>query len=186
MKRLPFIFTAGIALVLASHPALSAGNKTVPDAQKIRSALSAAPMSVSKDATVLDWPASPDAKPVTLRVGKSGWTCLPDNPGTPGQDPMCLDKQWMKWLNAHLNKTTPDIDGIGIAYMLQGGSDASNTAPYAAKPVHGDHWVMAKPHVMVIGPGKLDPEMFSSDPHSGEHWIMFGGTPFEHLMVPVK
>ena len=55
-----------------------------------------------------------------------------------------------------------------------------------AKPAPGEHWVKAPPHIMVIAPGKLDPAMFSSEPHSGEHWIMYGGTPYEHLMIPVK
>ena len=41
-------------------------------------------------------------------------------------------------------------------------------------------------HGMVIVPGKLDAKAHSSDPHSGEPWIMWGGTPYEHLMVPIK
>lgn len=186
MKRLPVVFVAWLGVAMTGGQAEAANTKSPSTAQKIRVALSAAPMAVSKDATVLDWPSTPDGKPVVLRTGKNGWTCLPDNPGTPGQDPMCLDKQWMKWMNAYMGKTTPAIDGVGIAYMLQGGSDASNTDPYVQKPAPGEHWVKAPPHIMVIAPGKLDPAMFSSDPHSGEHWIMYGGTPYEHLMIPVK
>lgn len=186
MKRLPVILVAWLGLAMTGGPAAAAQKNSPPTAQKIRVALSAAPTAVSKDATVLDWPSTPDGKPVVLRTGKNGWTCLPDNPGTPGQDPMCLDKQWMKWMNAYMGKTNPVIDGVGIAYMLQGGSDASNTDPYAQKPAPGEHWVKAPPHIMVIAPGKLDPALFSSDPHSGEHWIMYGGTPYEHLMIPVK
>lgn len=186
MKRLPVVLVAWLGLAMTGGPAAAAQKNSPPTAQKIRVALSAAPTAVSKDATVLDWPSTPDGKPVVLRTGKNGWTCLPDNPGTPGQDPMCLDKQWMKWMNAYMGKTNPVIDGVGIAYMLQGGSDASNTDPYAQKPAPGEHWVKAPPHIMVIAPGKLDPALFSSDPHSGEHWIMYGGTPYEHLMIPVK
>lgn len=186
MKRLFSIVLAGISLAIAAGPAAAdaGGNKNT--AQKIQVASSAAPSSVSKDATILDWPTAPGGKPVVLRQGKNGWTCLPDNPGTPGPDPMCLDKQWMKWMNAYMSKTAPAIDGVGISYMLQGGSDASNTDPFATKPAPGEHWVKAPPHIMVIAPGKLDPAMFSSEPHSGEHWIMYGGTPYEHLMIPVK
>ena len=186
MKRLPVVLVAWLGLAMTGGPAAAAQKNSPPTAQKIRVALSAAPTVVSKDATVLDWPSTPDGKPVVLRTGKNGWTCLPDNPGTPGQDPMRLDKQWMKWMNAYMGKTNPVIDGVGIAYMLQGGSDASNTDPYAQKPAPGEHWVKAPPHIMVIAPGKLDPALFSSDPHSGEHWIMYGGTPYEHLMIPVK
>jgi hypothetical protein len=38
---------------------------------------------------------------------------------------------------------------------------------------------------MIISPDDLDPAVYSTDPHSGGPWIMFGGTPAEHLMVPV-
>ena len=27
----------------------------------------------------------------TLRKGSNGFTCMPDNPVTPGPDPMCMD-----------------------------------------------------------------------------------------------
>lgn len=185
MKSHALVIITGALLALTSL-ASAAPRQGSADTQKIRSAMSAAPTSVSKEATIMDWPARADAKPAVIRAGKNGWTCLPDNPGTPGNDPMCLDKQWMKWLDAYLNKTQPDIDAVGIAYMLQGGADASNSDPFASKPGHGEHWIMAPPHIMVIAPGKLDPMMFSSDPHSGEHWIMFGGTPYEHLMIPLK
>ena len=35
-------------------------------------------------------------------------------------------------------------------------------------------------------PAKLDANVFSSDPKSGKPYMMWGGTPYEHLMVPVK
>jgi hypothetical protein len=40
------------------------------------------------------------------------------------------------------------------------------------------------PHLMLFGT-KLDTKVYSTDPHSGP-WIMWTGTPYEHLMVPVK
>ena len=43
-----------------------------------------------------------------------------------------------------------------------------------------------QPHIMVLVPGNLDPKAHSPDPHSGGPWIMWGGTPYEHLMVPIK
>lgn len=186
MKRLITVTLAGILLATTGQVPGEVSRPEGPDARKIRSAMSAAPTSVSREAAIMDWPSKAGAQPAVIRAGKNGWTCLPDNPGTPGNDPMCLDRQWMKWLDAYLNKTSPAIDAVGIAYMLQGGADASNSDPFASKPAHGEHWIMAPPHIMVIAPGKLDPQMFSSDPHSGEHWIMFGGTPYEHLMIPVK
>ena len=85
-----------------------------------------------------------------------------------------------------MTKKAPNIIAPGIGYMLQGGSTASNAEPFATKPAPGEHWMKEQPHIMVVAPGKLDPKLFSSDPHSGGPWIMWGGTPYEHLMVPVK
>ncbi len=153
---------------------------------KIQNAMSAAPKAISRNATIMDWPEKEGAEPTVLRKGKNEWTCLPDDPSSPGNDPMCLDKMWMVWLEAWMTKKEPSITRTGMAYMLQGGSDASNTDPFATKPAPGEKWIKAPAHVMILVPGKLDPKFYSSDPNSGGPWIMWGGTPYEHLMVPVK
>ena len=51
----------------------------------IESAMSAAPRSISSDAAIVQ--AGADGTMKTLREGKNGWTCMPDNPATPGPDP---------------------------------------------------------------------------------------------------
>ena len=35
--------------------------------------------------------------------------------------------------------------------MLSGGSDASNTDPYATGPAPGNNWVATGSHVMIVG-----------------------------------
>lgn len=162
----------------------AAGPKTT--AQKIQNAMSAAPRSISKNATIMDWPAKEGDEPSVLRKGSNEWTCFPDDPSTPENDPMCLDRMWMVWLQALMSKKEPKITTTGLGYMLQGGSTASNSDPFATQPVPGEKWLREKPHIMVLVPGKLDPKVYSSDPHSGRPWIMWGGTPYEHLMMPVK
>lgn len=153
---------------------------------KIPEALSAAPESVAKNATVLDYPASEGAQPTELQKGTNDWTCFPDYPGSPGKDPMCVDKQGMVWLQAYLTQQTPSLAQSGLAYMLQGGSDASNTDPFAQKPTEGEDWITTSSHTMVFPVGKLDQSVYSTDPKNGGPWIMWAGTPYEHLMVPVK
>jgi hypothetical protein len=69
--------------------------------------------------------------------------------------------------------------------MLQGGTDASNTDPFATEPAAGEEWVVSAPHVMLITHEELDQTVFSTDPDSGGPWIMFAGTPYEHIMMPV-
>lgn len=65
------------------------------DEWKIANALSAGPASITDHATVIDWPANPKdgmAHGRVLRQGTNGWTCMPDVPGRPQHDPMCVDE----------------------------------------------------------------------------------------------
>ena len=73
----------GIATIAAAQ----AQHKPKSDAELIASAMSAAPPSISHDATVI---AMDGDKVRTLRQGRNEFTCVPDDPGSPGNDPMCL------------------------------------------------------------------------------------------------
>ena len=68
-----------------------------------------------------------------LKQGTNGWTCMPDSP-SPGVDPMCFDKNGMDWADAWMTHKDPPKDKMAIGYMLMGGSDASNTDPFATEP----------------------------------------------------
>jgi hypothetical protein len=204
MRRLPIAIIMAVALSLVVAAALvgceastqsSASDKSKAEAHesetskeeaKIHSAMSAAPTSIAKDAKIVDYPKEAGQSLIKRRQGTNGWTCFPDWQATPGKDPMCFDKMWMQWFDAISSATDPNIKQPGIAYMLQGGSDASNTDPFAMKPKEGEHWLSAPPHIMLIVPGKLDTALLSTDHHSGEPWVMYAGTPYEHVMVPVE
>jgi hypothetical protein len=127
-----------------------------------------------------------DGKMRTLREGKNGFTCLPDDPNTPGHDPMCMDKNAMEWANAWMTKTTPPTGKIGFMYMLEGGTDFSNTDPFATKP-EGGKATITGPHVMVVGPGVKSVPGYD---RTGEGvnptipYVMWKNTPYEHLMIP--
>ena len=152
---------------------------------KIKSALEAAPAAVTDAATVVDWPTAPGTEPALLRQGSNEWLCLPDNPATPGPDPMCVDSTWAAWMNAYMAGTEPQVTKLGIAYMLAGGSEASNVDPFATQPAAGEDRFMSPPHIMLLRPGGYDPADFTTDQTSGGPYIMWEGTPYEHLMVPV-
>ena len=172
----------------ASEEKTASTNEIKKDSKewKIENAMSAAPASVSKDATILDWPEKEGGELVELKKGTNDWTCLPDTPSSPGNDPICVDKQAMQWFQAYMTQSSPDLSQAGIAYMLQGGSDASNTDPFAIKPAEGEDWLNAPAHVMVFPVGKLDQAIYGTDPNQGGSWIMWAGTLYEHLMIPVK
>lgn len=175
-----------LAVVLSGvHGRAQSGSRPMSNDEKIRNALSAAPEGIAKNATVMAPGATAGAPMVELRKGTNGWTCLPDEPATPANDPMCMDKNAMQWVQAWMSKTQPKISGVGIGYMLQGGSTANNDDPYAKAPPAGKSWLMEPPHLMVFGI-TIDPAVHSSTPDTSRPWVMWKGTPYEHLMVPVK
>jgi hypothetical protein len=179
------VLAAGTVAFGLARSAPAAGQDDADAQAKIADAMRAAPSSISAQATILDYAMDAAGKFVVLREGGNGWSCFPDTPGTPSDDPMCLDQTWMAWMDAFMANKAPTTTVPGLAYMLQGGTDASNTDPFATEPAAGEEWVTSPPHVMIILPGKLDQTVFSTDEHSGQPWIMFAGTPYEHIMMPV-
>src|SRR5260370_19562503 len=99
-----------------------------PADSKIKNALSRGPDFVTDKATVMDWPKPDEQHGRILRMGSNGWTCMPDRPGKPAHDPMCGDETMMKWVEATLAGHKPNIDRVGMAYMVQGeaGADQNN------------------------------------------------------------
>ena len=67
---------------------------------KIQDAMSAAPLAIAKDATVIDWPAPGGGDLVVLRKGTNDWTCYPDWTASPGNDPECNDPVMEAWFRA--------------------------------------------------------------------------------------
>ena len=157
---------------------------TTPEG-KIANAESAGPEEIAEYAAIMDWPASEGGEMVALREGTNGWTCVPDDPSTPSSDPMCLDGQWLKFVEAWKSKTEPQVDGVGIGYMLQGGDAASLTDPHATTPPEGQEWAHDGPHLMVITPDASQLATLTTDPAAGGPWVMWSGTPYAHIMVPV-
>ena len=150
------------------------------DAEKIKSAMSAAPDFVAQGATIMDMTSMK-----VIKSGTNGWTCFPDGP-SPGVDPMCLDKNGLDWAHALMTKQAPPKDKMGFGYMLAGGSDASNTDPFATQPAANGKWVDTGPHVMVLNIGDRYAGYPTTPGNTKLPWVMFPGTPYAHLMIPVK
>lgn len=177
-----------MAISLVSSFALYAAEPKAPPSDKeiIESAMKAAPPKVAEHATIVAMEA--DGKMRTVRPGTNGFTCMADNPETPGPDPMCMDKNAMEWVHAWAGHTKPAAGKVGFMYMLAGGTDASNTDPYAAKPTANNHWVNTGPHVMIVGGDASFIDLYpkGADPDTSVPYVMWAGTPYQHLMVPVK
>lgn len=155
------------------------------DADMIKSAESAAPAAVASGASVYVADASGAMK--ELREGKNGFWCMPDNPATPGPDPMCGDANSMEWAMAWIAKKDPPKGKVGFMYMLAGGTDASNTDPYATGPAEGNDWISTGPHVMVVNAMDMMAGYPANEaPDTAQPYVMWAGTPYAHLMLPVK
>jgi hypothetical protein len=140
MKRLGFIAALVLGASAAAaqeagkaghqHPATQAAAATAgATADKealIRDALSAAPALIAKTAIVKDWDGT------VLRQGNHDYTCFPtqaDKRAKSEKEPMCLDKVWLVWGDAWMNKKPFKTDKIGIAYMLAGDTGGEQRRP---------------------------------------------------------
>ena len=118
----------------------------------------------------------------TLRKGTNGYTCM-----MAGPDPMCADENAMAWFDAYMSKKDPAKGKMGVVYMLAGDHGASNTDPYAREETPTNNWVTTGPHLMILGATGMTsayPRDAKADPTKA--YVMWPGTPYEHLMLPVK
>ena len=155
------------------------------DAEIIKNAQAAAPAAVGADATI--YAPQADGSMKTLREGKNGFWCMPDDPNTPSNDPMCGDANSLEWAMAWMSKKDPPKGKVGLIYMLAGGSDASNTDPFATKPTEANNWVKTGRHVMIMNAmDMMTGYPKDAKPDTSRPYVMWAGTPYQHLMVPVE
>jgi hypothetical protein len=167
-------------LTMAIPSALAQHKHQTPE--ELMSALkAAAPAAVFEGATVLDM--KEDGSMAVLRKGENGWTCM-----DPGGAPMCADANAMEWLQALVSKG-PAPQKLGFVYMLRGDNGASNTDPYATAEKPDNNWVKTGSHVMIVGAdAKALTQAYPRDPKADPHkpYVMWAGSPYEHLMLPVQ
>ena len=89
-------------------------------------------------------------------------------------------------MKAYMSKSEVKVAKTGIAYMLQGDRGASNNDPYAHGPKSGNDWVVSPAHLMILFPDPSMLDAYPTDPQSGGPWVMWKGTPYAHLMLPVS
>ena len=168
------VATALLLLSAVLSPAMAEQSKE----EKIARAMSAAPDAVSKNATIVDVDGS------VLRKGSNRWHC---HTGLgPGDDhPMCNDDVWMGLMKSLAAKADFETDRIGISYMLQGDMAVNNADPFDTKEDAGEVWVQEGPHLMIIVPDPAQLEGLPDDPNAGGPYVMWKGTPYAHIMVPV-
>ena len=147
---------------------------------KIARAMLAAPEAIAADATIMD------VDGTVLREGDNGWTCFPGVGLIPGdKHPMCNDAVWMKWMATAGAGQPFETDQVGYSYMLAGDAMVNNDDPTSTDPNDGGVWVQEGPHIMLLMPTTMPLEHLNHDPFAGGPYVMWGGTPMQHIMVPV-
>jgi hypothetical protein len=183
MKNLIFLAMLSCLLTIPSVQGQTQANDT---RTKIEEAMSAAPLSISANATILDYPSEPGGKKAVLRKGTNGWTCRPDNPHIPGYNPMCVDSQVFELLSSAVERRNPNITRTGFGYFLQGGHGRSNMNPWDNSPTPDNEWMEPQvPHIVIVSPDKTLLEGLPTEMDNGGPWVMWGDTPYAHIMVPV-
>jgi hypothetical protein len=174
-----------VAALLVAGSLIALRGAAADDAATIKSAESAAPPAIGSGAAIHTM--DEKGAMTTLREGTNGFWCMPDNPVSPGPDPMCGDANSMEWLTALVEKKDPPKGKVGFMYMLAGGSDGSNTDPYASKPEEGNNWISTGPHVMVVNAmDQMQGYPTDPKPDTTKPYVMWSGTPYAHLMIPVN
>jgi hypothetical protein len=170
-------------LAVAAFATSASAQFPTPDVPKsepeyIAKAKTAAPATIVNAATIVMTQSDGSAK--TLQNGTNGFTCLVASDGTP----VCADANGLEWMKSVGAKASPP-NKTGFIYMLAGDTGTSNHDAHATDK---SHWVQTGPHVMIVGTAAR--EMVSIyprtlDPDPSQAYVMFPGTPYEHLMLPV-
>lgn len=170
-----------ISATLLATPAFANENEENETVEvKITRSLSAAPTSITDNATITD------VDGTVLRAGTNSWVCMPGIPLIPGdKHPMCNDAVWMKWIDAMLNSKPFETDVLGTSYMLAGDALVNNNNPAATDPNDGGMWVQEGPHLMMILPHASSIADLPRNPFASGPYVMWDNTPLVHIMVPL-
>ncbi len=177
------LFSVGACVPSAQRTPATSPDVARDDFALIANATSAAPEGIAGSATVVALDSKGQMR--TLREGSAEFTCFPDDPATPGNVPMCFDPGGLAWAQAWMTKGMPAPNlPIGIAYMLQGSWTQSNADPHAAR-LPGTSGIHTGPALMILNTRGMLQGYPLVPTNPGQPFIMWPGTPYEHLMVPV-
>ncbi len=160
---------------------------------KIWAYSTAAPSYIAENCTVVDVDGS------ILREGSNGWTAMAANPrGMANPEngwkdpheamPMVGDGAAMQWAMAYMSGKTPEIDSDGFAWMLHGdmGEDNTKQLVFNKEDAAEGQWIESGPHLMLFPKDPATLEGQTTDFNTGAPYIMFAGTGYDHLMIPVQ
>ena len=183
-----------ILTVSAVHAAAEHHQTTAADhrsaAWQIKAYSTAAPEFIGRSATIIG--ISGDV----LREGSNGWTCQSANPRpvpaagwSSAHEAMaaCHDGEGMKWMAGYMTGEKPQMTRDTFMWMLHGDMGEDNTKPAVfdeADATPGE-WIESGPHLMLMPMDPASLAHFPTDFNTGAPYVMFSGTDYAHLMIPV-
>ena len=158
---------------------------------QIKAYTSAAPTFIGDNASVIG--SSGDV----LRKGTNGWTCQSGNPRPIPKNgwenahqamAVCHDDEGMKWMMAYMSGTKPIMNRDSYMWILNADMGEDNTTPgvFNKRDSTPGEWIESGPHLMLMPKDPANLENFSTDFSTGAPYVMFAGTDYAHLMIPVE
>ena len=164
---------------------------------KIWAYSTAAPSFIAANCSVVD------VDGTVLREGTNGWTAMAANPrGMADPEngwkdpheamPMVGDGPAMQWAMAYMGGKTPEMDTDGWAWMLHGDMGEDNRKHLVidkegvVKAKADGEWIESGAHLMLLPKDPASLEGQTTNFNTGAPYVMFKGTGYDHLMIPVE
>ncbi len=189
MKQAIFIIIALTLLLISATISMAEHDTGKPavlnmsDDEQIALARSAAPSSISRDATIfiLNW----NGKFKKVRTGANGFTCYSDLDKIDVPVPSCMDKAAVQWWDDFTSgKPGPTNKVPGFAYMAQGALRWEKEGKiYMDWHTPGTKRITEPPHWLIFWPFDAKSAKFPTYPGKFGSYIMYNGTPWSHLMI---
>ena len=177
------IFLISVTISIADHDTEKPAVLKMSDDEQIALARSAAPPSISKDATIfiLNW----NGKFKKVRTGTNGFTCYSDLDKIDVPVPSCMDEAAVQWWNDFVSgKPGPTNKVPGFAYMAQGALRWEKEGKIYMDWHEPDTKRVKEPaHWLIFWPFDAKLAKFPTYPGKFGSYIMYNGTPWSHLMI---
>ena len=94
----------------------------------------------------------------------------------------------MKWMMAFAEGKTPNLTRDTYMWMLHGDVGEDNLVPGVLNENEStpEQWIESGPHLMLMPKDPESLKNFTTDFRKGEPYVMFPGTVYAHLMIPVE
>lgn len=187
-QAIKFFITLATSLVFvniseATHEKAKPAVLYMSDKEQIELARSAAPSSISKDATIII--VDKDRKFKKVITGTNGFTCYSDLDKIDVPVPSCMDTAAVQWWNDFTGgKPRPTNKVPGVAYMAQGALRWEKDGKiYMDWHEPGTKKIKEPPHWLIFWPFDAKSANLPTYPGKFGSYIMYDGTPWSHLMI---